>query len=350
VKKTELQGAGDMSNLQDDAKTYIEAVLGVSAQLEPVGFKVSFNIRDSYKMFELTIPLASNAVVALVLLVPRDENDYPGIVKLQKHVDLVRKASNRIITYVCRSLTTQDRRSLITHQVNFIQPGFQMFIPEMALDLRENFRQRREQGEVAALLPAAQAMLLSCLYGGNTEDTLFTTNALMGHLNYSRMTLSRAVDQLTSLSLIAPAKSELQWSTYAFNASPAEVFSKAKQYLRSPVRKKIGITRNAIRSAPGVFLAGETALAQYTMLAEPKQAVWGMTKKVFTDMLALEAFKIAESVDTIEECVEIWAYPSLDERHHIADEASLLLSLEDNPDERIQIALDELKEKVTWLA
>lgn len=191
-----------MSNLQDDAKTYIEAVLGVSAHLEPVGFKVSFNIRDSYKMFELTIPLASNAVVALVLLVPRDEKDYPGIVKLQKHVDLVRKASNRIITYVCRSLTTQDRRSLITHQVNFIQPGFQMFIPELALDLRENFRQRREQGEVAALLPAAQAMLLSCLYGGNTEDTLFTTNALMGDLNYSRMTLSRAVDQLTSLSLI----------------------------------------------------------------------------------------------------------------------------------------------------
>ena len=86
------------------------------------------------------------------------------------------------------------------------------------------------------------------------------------------------------------------------------------------------------------------------MLAEPKQAVWGMTKKVFNDMLALDAFEVIDSLDRIEEWVEIWAYPSLTERQYIADAASLYLSLEENPDERIQIALDELKEQVNWLA
>ncbi|BFO07196.1 hypothetical protein MX621_30925 (plasmid) [Pseudomonas aeruginosa] len=339
-----------MPNLQDEAKAYIESVLGVAAQMTPVPLRVPYTIRDSYKTYELSVPMGNSSAFNMMLLVSRDDIEYPGIVKLQKHIELVRNVTNQVVVYVCWSLSTQDRRSLIMHQVNFIQPSFQMFIPEMALDLRESFRQRREQSEVAALLPAAQAMLLSCLYAGIPDETYFTTNALLGDLGYSRVTLSKAVDQLISLGVITPAKSELPWRTYAFNGSPAEVFQKAKKHLRSPVKKRIGITRNAIPMAPGVFIAGETALAKYTMLAEPKQAVWGMSKKVFNDMLALDAFEVVESVDTIEEWVEIWGYPSLTETQYMADTASLFLSLEDNPDERIQIALDELKEQVRWLA
>jgi len=339
-----------MPNLEDEAKAYIESVFGVPARLELAHPKVPFNIRDNYKTYELSIPMGHFSALTMMLLVTRDDVDYPGIVKLQKHVELVRKATNQVIAFVCRSLTIQDRRSLITHQINFIQPAFQMFIPEIALDLRESFRQRRERSEVTALLPAAQAMLLSCLYAGIPEKTYFTTNALLGDLGYSRVTLSKAVEQLTSLEVIIPVKSQLHWRTYAFSGSPSEVFQKAKQYLRSPVKKRVGITRNTIPMAPGVCLAGETALAKCTMLAEPEQAVWGMTKKVFDDMLALDAFEVVESVDAIKEWVEIWAYPSLTERHYIADTASLFLSLEDNPDERIQIALDELKEQVEWLA
>lgn len=339
-----------MLALQNEAKAYIEFVLGVEAQLAPVVLRVPFNIQDSYNTFELSIPMGSQSALNVLLVVPSDEADYPGIVKLRKHLDLVRKATDQIIAYVCKSLSIQDRRSLITHQVNFVQPGFQMFLPEMGLDLRESFRRRRERSAVGTLLPAAQAMLLSCLYADKTDDAYFTTNALLADLGYSRVTLSKAVDQLTSLEVIRLAKSDLPWKTYAFNGSPAEVFRKAKQYLRSPVRKKIGITRSTISMGPGVFLAGETALARYTMLAEPTQAVWGMTKKVFDDMLTRDALEVTDSVDAIEEWVEIWAYPSLAKTQYVADAASLFLSLDSNPDERIQIALDELKEQVNWLA
>lgn len=339
-----------MPNLQDDAKAYIESVLGVTAHLTPALLKAPYMTRESYKVYDLSISMGNNSALNMMLLISRDEAEYPGIVKLKKHIELVRKATYHAVVYVCWSLSIQDRRSLISHQVNFIQPGFQMFIPELALDLRESFRQRRQQREVAALLPAAQAMLLSCLYAGKTDEAYFTTNALLNDLGYSRVTLSKAVEQLTLLDVITPAKSDLPWKTYAFNGSPAEVFRKARQHLRSPVRKKVGITRNTIPMAPGVCLAGETALARYTMLAEPKQAVWGMTRNVFKDMLAHRAFEVIESVDAIEEWVEIWAYPSLTERNYIADAASLYLSLEDNHDERIQIALDELKEQVGWLA
>lgn len=252
-----------MLNLQDEAKAYIESVLGVTTQLTPATPAVPFNIRDSYEIFELSLLMTKHSTLSMVLLVAKDGDDYPGIVKLRKHIDLVHAATRQVIAYVCRSLTVQHRRSLITHQVNFIQPGFQMFLPEIALDLRESFRQRREQSDVAALLPAAQAMLLSCLRAGKTGQACFTTSALLGDLDYSRVTLSKAVDQLTSLQVINPVKSELQWNTYAFSGSPAEVFQKARQYLRSPVKKKVGITRNTLPMAPGVFMAGESALASY---------------------------------------------------------------------------------------
>lgn len=74
-----------------------------------------------------------------------------------------------------------------------------------------------------------------------------------------------------------------------------------------------------------------------------------MTKKQFDAMLEDSAFKLADSVDEIKAWVEIWAYINLKAEKNIADEASLLLSLDDNLDERIQIALDSLKGEVTWL-
>lgn len=339
----------DMPKLHDNTKAYVESTLGVSACLEPVKLKVPLCIQDSYKTFELTIPLMNASELTMILLIPANARDYPGIVKLKKHLKQIREATDQVITYVCQDLTPYDRRSLISHQLNFIQPGLQMFVPEVALDLRENFRLRRVKREWSALLPAAQAMLLSCLYSGKTSEAHLTANALLGCLRYSRVTLSKAVEQFTSLSLIAPTQNGMSRKTYSFDGQPREVFSRIRPHLRSPVKKKIGISRNTLPMAPGVFMAGETALANYTMLAEPRHPVWGMTREVFNKMLELNAFRIVGSVDSIEEWIEIWAYPSLTVENHIADEASLLLSLEANPDERVKIALDELKGKIFWI-
>lgn len=48
-----------MPNLQDEAKAYIESVLGVAAQMTPVPLRVPYTIRDSYKTYELSVPLGT---------------------------------------------------------------------------------------------------------------------------------------------------------------------------------------------------------------------------------------------------------------------------------------------------
>ena len=46
---------------------------------------------------------------------------------------------------------------------------------------------------------------------------------------------------------------------------------------------------------------------------------------------------------------QLWAYsPTLLPGTNSVDPLSLILSLQDNPDERIQLALDELKEQLPW--
>ena len=340
-----------MPILKDDVRVYVESTLDVDAQISPApGLKVPHYIRDAYKLVNmvlLTGQKSRQSKLSMTLLLPVDD-EYPGAVTLGKHIAQIRKATDNVVVYVCKSLSVPERRSLIANHINFIQPGYQMFIPELAMDLRESGRTRRNEDEVSALLPAAQAMLLGRLYEGWSSDTIFTSNGIMDGFNYSRVTLAKVIDQLLKLRIIHPAQSRGFKNCYSIGGTPAEVFKSARHLMRSPVKRKVAIDR-VLRTGNGVFAAGETALAKYTMLADPAQPVFGMTKKKFDTMVEEQAFKVAVSIDETRAWVEIWAHRSLKEEVKIADEASLLLSLEDNPDERIQQALDHLKESIAWL-
>lgn len=335
-----------MSNLQDAAKKYVESTLGLTSQLSPLDLRLPYHVQDAYMAVRMSLQFARSAV-PLILLFPREDR-YPGVVPLSKHIAQVGKSTDDVVVYVSRSLTPHERRSLISHQINFMQPGYQLFIPELAMDLREKVRQRRARGEESALLPAAQAMLLRCLYEGWNRERPFPASAIMGDLGYSRVTLSKVVDQLLGLKILDPLESGRSLNFYGFAGNRSDVFQMSRRYLRSPVRRRVAINTE-MPFTSGVFFAGETALAHYSMLAEPIQPVYGMTKKRFDELMAADVFQTSDVLDDTQAWVEIWAYDTLRKDINLADQASLLLSLEDSPDERIQIALGELKEQVEWL-
>ena len=331
-------------------KSYLESVLGAEIQLKPASaLKVPFHIRDAYTLTDLTLVIDEKSAtpLSMLLLLPAADH-YPGAVALRKHVQQVQKATDRTVVYVSSSLSAAERRSLITNHFNFIQPGSQMFIPELAMDLREQVRKRRNDQEVSALTPAAQVILLDRLYRGWDSDLRYTSSAIMGGFNYSRVTRSKVIEQLIRLDIIQALQGQGLTNLYAFNGSPAEVFSKARQWMRTPVRRKVPVN-GVPRVGDGVFLAGESALASYTLLAGPVQPVYGMTRNTFDLLLERKAFKVTDSVDDTKAWVEIWAYRSLREENGSADQASLLLSLDDCPDERVQMALDEIRDEVRWL-
>ncbi|PYC22207.1 hypothetical protein [Pseudomonas mosselii] len=335
-----------MVNPRKETQRYLESILGVPTHLKPVSPRLPYHLQDAYTCFELTLQFTPSSL-ALLLLFPSTPS-YPGAITLTKHIAQISQATNAIPVYVCPALSPADRRSLISHQLNFIQPGYQLFIPELAMDLRERFRQRREQAAITALLPATQAMLLARLYEGVINATPFPASALMDDLHYSRVTLSKVVDQLLQTGLLIASQHKGAVQIYTFSASTPELFKQARPYLRSPVKRKVAISAEP-PLGHGVFLAGETALASQTLLAAPAQPVYGMTKRRFDALLGDGSLHLSQSVDDTRAWVEIWAYDTLETSGNHADAASLLLSLDNSQDERVQMALDQLREQVEWL-
>lgn len=340
-----------MPVIRDDIRLYLESALGVDAQFRATQeLKVPHYIKDAYKLANLVLLVGAKSKqtkLSMILLLPVDD-EYPGAVTLGKHIAQVQRFTDKVVVYVCKSLSVPERRSLISNHINFIQPGYQLYIPELAMDLRESVRTRRNEQEVSVLLPAAQAMVLARLYEGWDSDTIFASNAILGDFKYSRVTLAKVIDQLLKLGIIHPAQSLGFKNCYSFSAPPTDLFKKARHFMRSPVKRRVAIDR-VLHARNGVFLAGETALAKNTMLADPAKPVFGMTKKQFDTMVEDGDFRETSAVDEIRAWVEIWAYRSLAEDKNIADEASLLLSLKDHPDERVQQALDDLRRTVSWL-
>jgi hypothetical protein len=336
-----------MRGLKQQTYIYVAATLGLEASLKPAPrLALAFHIKDAYSFAELQLELGHGAPLRLLLMLPV-EGRYPGAVALKKHIGSVRSATDAVVVYVSKTLSATERRSLIGQQINFIQPGYQMFIPELAMDLRERLRKRRTLAPLTALLPATQALLLQALYRGWRTNELFTANALKGSRPYSRVTLTKVMAQLLELGIVQPGERQGAANTYRFVQDTTTTFNLARPYLRSPVKRRLSIDRT-LPIGDGVVLAGETALAAYSELAEPPRPIYAMTKTVL-DALPESAFKATEEIDEINAWIEIWAYPSLNEAD-LADEASLLLSLEGNPDERIQIALQTIKEQIKWLS
>ncbi|QVM90647.1 hypothetical protein JYG34_21980 [Pseudomonas entomophila] len=125
--------------------------------------------------------------------------------------------------------------------------------------------------------------------------------------------------------------------TNTFSASTPELFKQARPYLRSPVKRKVAISAE-LPLGHGIFLAGETARANQTLLAAPAQPVYGMTKRRLDALLADGSLHPSQSMDD-----------TLDTSSNRADAASLFLSLDNSQDECVQMALDELRERVEWL-
>jgi hypothetical protein len=94
--------------------------------------------------------------------------------------------------------------------------------------------------------------------------------------------------------------------------------------------------------------AGESALAQSSMLNDPQQPVIAITSEAAQQArregIFFEPRELADAV-----AVQVWRYiPNMLAKEKIVDPLSLWLSLKDNLDDRIQMALDDIEGNFLW--
>ena len=273
------------------------------------------------------------------------ENDTPG--QINKHILAMQREFSGIVVYATRSMSSTRRSRLIAAGVAFVVLRNQLYIPELAIDLREVFRAPRKRG-FEHLSPAAQAIYFySILHLNNLElhATQRTPSRLAQTLGYSAMSVGRGFDELSDFDLATiEVRGRQKFLTLSENSR--QLIEKSRELLRSPVQsEKFAVCRLMI---PPMKIAGESALSNLTGLSSPDvpaYAIHGDDWKLVQEKGAKEV-KSREQADAK---IELWHYrPDVLSEHATVDPLSLYAQFWNDPNERIAKAAREALEHVAW--
>jgi len=321
---------------------YLHEVMGISTPgVKPWARanELPYFLRDAFNFRELEL-----LGQPVVLAIGRAEAKQ-SLSEVRTWLEKVKALAGQPVVYVTDALASYDRRRLIEQKVPFIVPGNQLYLPDLGLDLREYFRQHAPATE-AALSPSAQAMLITALLRQPWQPD-WQPSRVAAALGYTPMTLSRAIKELTSAGLAAAyTVGRSRW--LRMELAPEKVWERAKPALRTPVRRTVWVATHGVAAHRPTRLAGVSALARYSMLTEPKWPVYALTAAEWKIATDAGVRKLPEREAGAEEW-QLWSYsPALVPDAPTVDPLSLSLSVQDNADDRIQLALDELKEQFPW--
>jgi hypothetical protein len=265
--------------------------------------------------------------------------------QLKKQELQLRQYLHAPIIFVFDSLPTWQRKRLIEKKVGFAEPFQQLYVPELLLQIKDGHRKDLPFTPVSDhLKPPAQCLLLYHLQIQSLEEKLFHQIAEL--LNYSRMTVTRAVKELAAFKLLEVIGNKEKFIRFPNNGR--QLWDNALSYLASPVRET-WLTEQ-LSTNEYFRICGDTALAAYTMLAETNFNSWAIGKDAYRTLRTQSPYKgIKKNYGSYK--LEIWHYdpvllaPSSSE----VDKLSLYLSMRHDPDERVQGAVTNLVNEMTWL-
>lgn len=320
---------------------YLRDTLGIDADLEPFTEldRVPYFVQEAFELRQLRLhdrPL-------LLALDRHAKGQRLGVLRTQ--LDKIAAILRRQVVYVTGVLASYERKRLIEQKVPFIVPGNQMYLPDLGIDLREYFRKRPPAPE-AVVSPATQAILIATLLR-QPWPIDWQPMVLAEQLGYTSMTVSRAVRELEVAEIVTSEKTGRR-KRLLLPPTPLETWERAQRVLRTPVRRRFWTINGALAARANARAAGLTALARYSSLAEPANPCFaiGPPQRRGAGEIGGDEFRQSDP-DMIE--WQVWIYdPAGLPGAGTVDPLSLTLSLRDERDERVQIALGELRKQMPW--
>ncbi len=326
-----------MPNMTQEAETYLRETLHAPVRLEPWrdGEGLPAYLKGRYRFYEGTVGDAR------ILFLRTD--DEPTPTASEKHREALRTLWTGHTAFLLGSITARGRQRLISAGVPFVVPGNQVYLPMLGITLTERYKRRILTTD--RLRPSAQLLLLHALT--QREHTVNTASAAARLLGYTAMAMGQAVSQLEAAGLVRVRKMGRE-RTFELASDPEAIWESAQPLLASPVKRRLYAgARPLAHPAP---IAGITALAEYSTLAEPRVEVVAISPVAANDLATDPGLGDQWTADDAAIQVELWSYApellSIDGR--TVDRLSLFLSLRDDADERVQSALEEMMRDVKW--
>jgi hypothetical protein len=287
----------------------------------------------------------------ILLVVPKSE-DAKNPTHLSKQLGAVQRHFAGILVLVLDHLSAYQRSRLVEESAAFIVPGNQLFIPQLAMDLREHFKRRRDLSE-DQLSPAAQALFLRHLNLKDVQNA--RPSDLAEILRYSAMSIGRAFEELEA-SELAHVETRGRSKHIQFSEAPQELFEAAASSLRSPVKAEHWFRAPSLpKGSQGSPLpehlptGGESALSERSAMSKPRIPRFAAGPKDWKRIQSGEFGNEAEQDEEPDFAIDVWWYdPDIVSGAHEADVLSLYLQFRDNPDERLEAAAEQLLEEFAW--
>jgi DNA-binding MarR family transcriptional regulator len=327
--------------IEECLQNYLSETLGLASRVSPWERQgeLPYYLQEAFDWRELDL-----AGQDVLLAIDRGA-EKPSLAEVRNKLGKARSLYRQPILYVIGTLASYERRYLIDQKVPFVVPGNQLFLPDLGIDLREYFRARLMAPETT-LSPAAQAILITLLWRATRSDAPRSAE-LAAALGYTSMTLSRALRELTTHALVAVQASGRSRQV-VLTQPPSDIWQNASSLLRTPVKCiEWALPHDSLPS--GVTpLAGVSALSDSTMLAEPRWPIRAVSPTRWKHALE-EGLQVLPDWMPGAIAWQIWRYdPLLGERRETVDPLSLTLSLRDEEDDRVRMALSELVERFPW--
>ncbi|MGM9618704.1 MAG: hypothetical protein ACI3W8_02540 [Oscillospiraceae bacterium] len=224
-------------------------------------------------------------------------------------------------------LSKYQRNVLLENNIAFIETDKQIYIPQLFLCLNER-KSKKEYLPKDKITISTQIVLF---YIYNQTDNV-SLNECFNNLNVSKMTVSRAFECLENNNLINTKilhKNKLAIKKY----SNLEMIEKYNSIFINPVKEVLYIDKTALNEI-NYIQSGISALAEKTLLSDDDIETIAVYEKDKTSNM--KPFQTSNN----DVKVEFWKYNPQFLGKKI-DIFSLYASLKDNPDERVQIALEE---------
>ena len=248
---------------------------------------------------------------------------------LQKYIARIQKTENLPVVIELLKISRYRRDTFIEAKIPFVVPEKQLYLPFIGTYLLERFD--REEVKLEKFQPATQVLFFYYLYQSTKQ--IYMSQAVKD-LGYSAMTISRATKQLVQTGFFTESKNGVQ-KILTGTIQGRKLFEQVRSALINPVRRKTNAKK--INLNDQCILAGDSAIARLTMLNDSIFSCYAVNGKY--DLIELP---YATNADT-DAIIELWKYdPILLSKNSIVDPLSLVMSFEDEKDERLQEAIEEL--------
>lgn len=328
---------------------YINETLGINAIVKPILNKDLGNlpmyINQAYNLYD-AILFNKN----IVLIEQKNEANF-SVLQTEKQLQLIRNTFNKTVVLVLENLQSYNRKRLIEKRINFIVADKQLFLPELLINLSENYSAPKAKSK--KLMPSSQFILLYYLLNKKNiwQMEAHSFKEIASKLNYTPMAVSYAINELKEHELITIHGEKEKHIKFHLETNALWDKALKQNILESPVLKTMFV--DELPSNVKFLKSNCAALPQYANINPSSQPFFAIEKSLFYSLQKNRNLVNANAIEG-KYAIEIWKYnPELLfngtlENNTVVDPLSLYLSLKDSTDERIEMALEQLIEKMIW--